>query len=66
MFGLGSMIGLVLCLAVVLVAVGAIGVVTLIKAGVIVRHATKPTHQDYGTYTLSQGREVRPEEDPRA
>nr|PZN36462.1 MAG: hypothetical protein DIU80_00225 [Chloroflexota bacterium] len=62
----GSLFALIACLVVVFLVVGAVGFVTLLKAGVIVRHATKPTHQDFSNYTLSQGREVRPEEEQRA
>ncbi|MEN9934914.1 MAG: hypothetical protein RLZZ387_1493 [Chloroflexota bacterium] len=61
MMDVTSLLGLIFCLVVVLALVGAVGVITLIKAGVIVRHATKPTERDYGSYSLSQGREVRPE-----
>jgi hypothetical protein len=38
---------------------------TLLKLGVIVREASRPAIQDYGNYTLDQGREVRPEEERR-
>lgn len=51
------------CLVILVLAIGAVGVLTLVKAGVIVHQATKPAHQDAGNYTLSQGREVRPEEE---
>ena len=37
----------------------------LLKLGVIVREASRPTIQDYGDYSLDQGREVRPEEERR-
>jgi hypothetical protein len=59
----GALLALIVCAAVLLAAVGAVGFLTLVKAGIIVRHAVKPTHQDYGNYTLDQGREVRPEEE---
>jgi hypothetical protein len=51
-----------------LVALAAICVGTffaLLKLGVIVREASRPTIQDYGNYSLDQGREVRPEEERR-
>jgi hypothetical protein len=63
MMTLTTTLAVILCLVAVLAVVGAVGFVTLVKAGVIVRHATKPTHQDFGSYTLEQGREVRPEEE---
>jgi len=56
----------ILCLIVVLAAIGAVGFVVALKMGVIVHQATKPTHLDTGNYTLDQGREVRPEEEDRA
>jgi hypothetical protein len=37
----------------------------LLKLGVIVHEASRPTVQDYGDYSLDQGREVRPEEERR-
>jgi hypothetical protein len=37
----------------------------LLKLGVIVREASRPTYQDHGDYSLDQGREVRPEEERR-
>jgi hypothetical protein len=54
-------LGIVVCLLVVLAVASAIGIVTLLKAGVIVRQAAKPTERDFGSYSLEQGREVRPE-----
>ncbi|HWQ16019.1 MAG TPA: hypothetical protein VNL77_24680 [Roseiflexaceae bacterium] len=57
------LLGLILCAVVLLAVLGAVGFLALVKAGVIVRHAVKPTHQDHGNYTLDQGREVRPEEE---
>ena len=37
----------------------------LLKLGVIVHEASRPAIQDYGNYSLDQGREVRPEEERR-
>lgn len=51
------------CALVALVVLGVGGFLVLLKLGIIVREAQRPTYQDYGTYTLDQGREVRPEED---
>ena len=48
-----------------LVAIGAGVFVALLKLGVIVREASRPAIQDYGNYSLDQGREVRPEEERR-
>jgi hypothetical protein len=59
----GTTLAFLFCLVIALVAIGALGFVTLLKAGIIVRHATKPTEPDRGSYSLSQGREVRPEEE---
>lgn len=56
---------IILCLIVALAAVGVAGFVVLLKLGVIVQQATKPTHLDTANYTLDQGREVRPEEERR-
>ena len=56
----------VLCLIVVLAAIGAVGFVVALKMGVIVHQATKPTHLETGNNTLDQGREERPEEEKRA
>ncbi|HNP84502.1 MAG: hypothetical protein JST60_21850 [Chloroflexi bacterium SZAS-1] len=52
-----------LCSLVALAVLGVGGFFVLLKLGVIVREAQRPTYQDYGTYTLDQGREVRPEEE---
>jgi hypothetical protein len=54
---------LALC-AIGLVAVLGVGVfLVLVKLGVIVREASRPTYQDSGDYRIDQGREVRPEDD---
>jgi hypothetical protein len=61
-----AMLGLLLLAFCALVALAAIGVgvfFVLLKLGVIVREASRPTIQDYGNYSLDQGREVRPEEE---
>jgi hypothetical protein len=55
-----------LCAAIVLAVLGLGVFVVLLKLGVIVRESQRPVHQDFGTYTLSQGREVRPEEEQQA
>ena len=63
-----AMLSLVLLAFCALVALAAIGVgafFVLLKLGVIVREASRPTIQDYGDYSLDQGREVRPEEERR-
>jgi hypothetical protein len=63
-----AMLGLLLLAFCALVALAAIGVgvfFVLLKLGVIVREASRPTIQDYGNYSLDQGREVRPEEERR-
>jgi hypothetical protein len=63
-----AMLSLILIAFCALVALAAIGVGTffaLLKLGVIVREASRPAIQDYGDYSLDQGREVRPEEDRR-
>lgn len=52
-----------ICSLVALAVLGVGGFFVLLKLGVIVREAQRPTYQDYGTYTLDQGREVRPEEE---
>jgi hypothetical protein len=54
---------LIICAIVALAVLGVGGFVVLLKMGVIVREATRPTHQDTGSYALDQGREVRPEEE---
>ncbi len=63
-----AMLGLLFFALCALVALAAIGVgvfFALLKLGVIVREASRPTIQDYGNYSLDQGREVRPEEERR-
>jgi len=60
-----SLILLAFCALVALAAV-CVGVFfVLLKLGVIVHEASRPTVQDYGDYSLDQGREVRPEEERR-
>jgi len=60
-----SLMLLSLCALVALAAIG-IGVFfVLLKLGVIVRETARPSYQDYGDYSLDQGREVRPEEERR-
>lgn len=58
-----SVFGIIVCLVVALLVVGAAGFVVALKLGVIMQQATKPTHQDTSNYSLDQGREVRPESD---
>ena len=60
-----SLILLAFCALVALAAV-CVGVFfVLLKLGVIVHEASRPALQDYGNYSLDQGREVRPEEERR-
>jgi hypothetical protein len=54
---------LVFCAIVLLLVVGAGAFLVLVKLGVIVREASRPTYQDSGDYRIDQGREVRPEEE---
>lgn len=54
---------LILCGMILVALVLSIGIVAFIKLGVIFRHASEPPHHDHGNYTLSQGREVRSEQD---
>ena len=54
---------ILVCAFVVLAVLGVGGFLVLLKLGVIVREASRPTYQDHGNYTLDQGREVRPEEE---
>jgi hypothetical protein len=61
MASLTTTVGLIACLFAALLVVGVIGFVTLLKAGVIVRQAAKPREIDRSSYSLNQGREVRPE-----
>ncbi|HEU5102689.1 MAG TPA: hypothetical protein VFU22_26875 [Roseiflexaceae bacterium] len=58
-----SLILLALCALIALVAIGAGTFVVLLKLGVIVREASRPTYQDTRDYSLDQGREIRPEEE---
>ena len=58
-----SIILLALCALIALVAIGAGTFVVLLKLGVIVREASRPTYQDTRDFPLEQGREVRPEEE---
>jgi hypothetical protein len=60
-----SLILLAFCALIVLIAIGAGVFVVLLKLGVIVREASRPAVQDFGDYSLDQGREVRPEEERR-
>ena len=57
---------IVLCGMLVVAVLGVGGFFVLLKLGVIVHEARRPTIQDYGSYSLGQGREVRPEEDQPA
>jgi len=54
---------ILVCAFVVLAVLGVGGFLVLLKLGVIVREASRPTYQDHGNYSLDQGREVRPEEE---
>ena len=56
---------LILCGLVALAVIVAGGFLVLLKLGVIVREASRPTYQDHGDYSLDQGREVRPEDERR-
>jgi len=60
-----SLILLAFCALVALAAVSVGAFFVLLKLGVIVREASRPAIQDYGDYSLDQGREVRPEEERR-
>ena len=60
-----SLILLALCGLVALAAIGAGVFFVLLKLGVIVREASRPSYQDYSDYSLDQGREIRPEEERR-
>jgi hypothetical protein len=60
-----SLILLAFCALIVLATIGVGTFFVLLKLGVIVREASRPTIQDYGDYSLDQGREVRPEEERR-
>lgn len=54
---------ILVCAFVVLAVLGLGGFLVLLKLGVIVREASRPTYQDQSSYSLDQGREVRPEEE---
>jgi hypothetical protein len=58
-----TLVLLVFCAIVAAVGLVAGGFLLLVKLGVIVREAQRPTYQDTGDYRIDQGREVRPEED---
>ena len=60
-----SLILLAFCALVALIVIGVGAFFVLVKLGVIVHEASRPTIQDYGDYSLDQGREVRPEEERR-
>ena len=53
--------GIIICLIVVALVIGAAGLVVALKLGVIFQQASKPTVEDTSSYSLDQGREVRPE-----
>jgi hypothetical protein len=59
----GSFALLLICGLVALAVLGFGGFIVLLKLGVIVREASRPTIEDRGSYSLEQGREVRPEEE---
>jgi len=54
---------LIACALVAVAVIGVGGFLVLVKLGVIVHEATRPPQQDRGSYSLDQGREVRPEEE---
>jgi hypothetical protein len=58
-----SLFLLALCALVALAAIGAGTFLVLLKLGVIVREASRPSYQDFGDYSLDQGREIRPEDE---
>ena len=60
---IASFLLVALCASIAFVVLGLGVFFALLKLGVIVRESQRPVHQDFGTYTLSQGREVRPEEE---
>ena len=60
-----SLILLAFCALVALATIGVGAFFVLLKLGVIVREVSRPAIQDYGDYSLDQGREVRPEEERR-
>jgi hypothetical protein len=55
----------ILCVIVALSVIGVGGFLVLLKLGVIVREASKPTYLDSGNYSMDQGREVRSEEEQK-
>lgn len=60
----GISIGLlIICAIVALAVIGVGGFIVLLQLGVIVREARRPAIEDRGSYSLDQGREVRPEEE---
>lgn len=56
---------IIVCAVVALAVIGVGGFLVLLKLGVIVREASKPTYQDSGNYSVDQGREVRSEEEQK-
>ena len=62
MFGLSSRVLLFVCGLIVVAMLGFGGFLVLLKLGIIVREASRPAYQDQSSYSLDQGREVRPEE----
>jgi hypothetical protein len=58
-----SLLLLVLCMIGLLVVLSVGAFLVLVKLGVIVREASRPTYQDSGDYRIDQGRDVRPEDD---
>lgn len=58
-----SLFFIIVCALVALIVLGVSVLLILLKLGVIVRAAAQPAYQDYGDYTLDQGREVRPEDE---
>jgi hypothetical protein len=56
---------LIFCGLIALLVLGLGGFLVLVKLGVIVREASRPAFQDHSSYSLDQGREVRPEEEQR-
>jgi hypothetical protein len=63
MAGMSVILLAVVCAIITLVVLVPIALAALVKLGVLVRYAAKPPRRDTGRYTLSQGREVRPEEE---
>ena len=64
MFGV-SFAFILVCAFVALAVLGLGGFLVLLKLGAIVREASRPSYQDQSSYSLDQGREVRPEEEQR-